>query len=209
MLAKNNEETKWVWCSWTMSGSGSYCSHLNRWCRVSSLFIERKAVLKHPAIIYDAPVSQVFKNKAKTHQRHSEKTSLKVYCSSQGYLKSKTPASWSSFSSMPHSAPLITTKCLCATMREGYHPLVIVKLLRSSHAHPQLSLPLLRLQLQRLHSIAQPVLPRLHLLVLQLLLRVNCSCVASTCCCSARRPWTRSSCAVAPKSTVIQVALGD
>jgi hypothetical protein len=42
--------------------------------------------------------------------------------------------------------------------------LVIVDLLWRCHAHPQLPFPLLRLHLQGLHRIAQPVLSLLQLL---------------------------------------------
>lgn len=49
--------------------------------------------------------------------------------------------------------------------------LLFVRQLRRRHTHPQLSLPLPRLQLQCLHRITQPLLLRLQLLILHLLHR--------------------------------------
>jgi len=50
---------------------------------------------------------------------------------------------------------------------------IVINLLWCRHAHPQLTLPLLRLQLQRLDSIAQPLLLRPQLLVFHLLQRTH------------------------------------
>jgi hypothetical protein len=84
---------------------------------------------------------------------------------------------------------------------------VIIELLWRCHAHSKLSFPLLCLQLQRFHSIAQSILPLLQLLVPQFLLRAHslpsCTSLRST----TAWPCVRRARTVTSQSAVIEVAL--
>ena len=80
--------------------------------------------------------------------------------------------------------------------------LIVVELLRRRHAHAQLPLPLLRLHLQSLHRIAEPIFLCSQSFELQFLLSTN-SLPAASLDSTVIWPCTRPACAIASQSSVI------
>lgn len=120
-----------------------------------------------------------------------------LYSITPGYLNRKTKNM---------SSPLRLTKLMLLDART-WRTSIVIELLWCGHAHPQLPLSLLRLQLQRLHGIAKPVLLCPQCLHPQFLLRAD-GLAPTPLCGPTCRSRTRSTIVVTSKSALVQIALG-
>lgn len=91
----------------------------------------------------------------------------------------------------------------------GSRLLIVVELLWRCHAHTELSLSLFRLQLQRLYGITQSIFSLSQLLVPQFLLRTHSLAGSASLCSATVWSCVRCACAIASKTTIIEVALGN